>query len=298
MYTLYEAALDGSLESGIVVDRKEIGQMRNRYRGAVIATCAAAGMVVCLAASQAAAQSSYRAARTTDGTPDLNGIWQTIGTAHWDLQDHPAYPGLPIGGAIGAVPPGQGVVVGNEIPYQDWALKQKQENFENRLTEDPEAKCYMPGVPRATYLPYPFQIIQGTEKMLIAYGYAEAVRTIHMDKDNPEPPPIDSWMGRSHGRWDGETLIVDVVGFNGQAWLDRAGNFHSDALRVTERYTPISANALMYEATLEDENVYTRPWTIKFPLYRRLEENARLLEFKCVEFSEELLYGHLRKDAP
>jgi len=271
--------------------------MQNRYQGAVIGTFAAAGMILCLTASQTAAQSSYRAARTTDGNPDLNGIWQAIGTAHWNVQDHPAYPGLPIGGATGAVPPGQGIVVGDEIPYQDWALKQKQENFENRLTEDPEVKCYMPGVPRATYLPYPFQIIQGAEKMLIAYGYAETVRTIHLDKDNPEPPPIDSWMGRSHGRWDGETLVVDVVGFNGQAWLDRAGNFHSDALRVTERYTPISANALMYEATLEDENVYTRPWTIKFPLYRRLEENARLIEFKCVEFSEELLYGHLRKVA-
>ena len=267
--------------------------MQNRFRAA--ATAAATGVVLLLAASPGAGQSDYQPAMTTDGVPDLNGIWQTIGTAHWDIQDHPAYEGLPVGGAIGAVPPGQGIVVGNEIPYQDWAVKQKMENFENRLTEDPEAKCYMPGVPRATYLPYPFQIVQGTEKILIAYGYAEAVRTIHMDKDNPEPAPIDSWMGRSHGVWDGNTLVVDVAGFNGQAWLDRAGNFHSEALRVTERYTPISANAMMYEATLEDENVYTRPWTIRFPLYRRLEDNARLLEFKCVEFSEELLYGHLRK---
>lgn len=271
--------------------------MRNRYRGGAMVTAVAAGVVLFLTASQSASQSSgYQAARTADGVPDLNGIWQSIGTAHWDIQDHAAYEGLQVGGAIGAVPPGQGIVVGNEIPYQDWAVKQRQENFENRLTEDPEAKCYLPGVPRATYLPHPFQIIQGTEKMLVAYGFAEAVRTIHLDKDNPEPAPIDSWMGRSHGRWDGDTLVVDVAGFNGQAWLDRAGNFHSDALKVTERYTPIGPNALMYEATLEDENVYTRPWTIRLPLYRRLEENARLLEFKCIEFSEELLYGHLRKE--
>ena len=270
--------------------------MQKRFRGAVPAA-AVAGAVVLLTAGLAAGQSStYTAPRTADGVPDLNGIWQAIGTAHWDIQDHPAYPGLPVGGAIGAVPPGQGIVVGNEIPYQDWALEQKQTNFENRLTEDPEAKCYMPGVPRATYLPYPFQIVQGTDKILIAYGYAETVRTIHMDKDEPEPPPIDSWMGRSHGRWDGETLVVDVEGFNGEAWLDRAGNFHSAALRVQERYTPISPNAMMYEATLEDENVYTRPWTVRLPLYRRLEENARLIEFKCIEFSEELLYGHLRRE--
>ena len=271
--------------------------MRTGYRGAVLTVAAVAGAVLLMTASQTAGQSSdYRAPRTSDGVPDLNGIWQAIGTAHWNLQDHAAYEGLPGGGALGAVPPGQGVVVGNDIPYQDWAVTQKQENFDNRLTEDPEAKCYLPGVPRATYLPYPFQIVQGTEKILIAYGYAEAMRTIHMDKDDPEPPPIDSWMGRSHGSWDGETLVVDVQGFNGQAWLDRAGNFHSEALRVEERYTPIGPNAMMYEATLTDDNVFTRPWTIRLPLYRRLEEDARLIEFKCVEFSEELLYGHLRRE--
>jgi len=269
--------------------------MRIGYR---VAVSAAASAVLLMGASQAAAQGTdYRAPRTSDGVPDLNGIWQAIGTAHWDLQDHPAYEGLPGGGAIGAVPPGQGVVVGNDIPYQDWALEQKQENFENRLTEDPEAKCYLPGVPRATYMPYPFQIVQGTEKILIAYGYAEAVRTIHMDKENPEAPPLDSWMGRSHGHWEGETLVVDAQGFNGEQWLDRAGNFHSTSLRVTERYTPIGPNALMYEATLEDPDVYTRPWTIRLPLYRRLEPNARLIEYKCIEFSEELLYGHLRRGA-
>ncbi len=272
--------------------------MQNRYRGTAITACFVVGVVLFLTVGQALGQSStYQAERTTDGKPNLNGIWQTMNTANWDLQDHPAYPGLPIGGAIGAVPPGQGVVVGNDIPYQDWAMEQKDKNFTNRLTEDPEAKCYLPGVPRATYMPYPFQIIQGTEKMLIAYGYAEAVRTVHLDKENPEPAPIDSWMGRSHGTWDGETLVVEVAGFNGEAWLDRAGNFHGSGLRVTERYTPISPNALMYEATLEDSDVYTRPWTIKMPLYRRLEENARLVEYKCIEFSEELLYGHLRKES-
>jgi len=218
-----------------------------------------------------------------------------IGTAHWNLEDHPASAGPPELGAIGAVPPGKGVVVGGEIPYQQWALEQRQQNFADRYSGDPEAKCFLPGVPRATYLPYPLQILQGSGKIMIVYGVAEANRTIHMDKKTPEPAPIDSWMGRSHGRWEGDTLVVDIAGFNGQAWLDRAGNFASDTLVVEERYTPMSANALLYEATLEDPNVFTEPWKISMPLYRRLEEDAEVLAFKCVEFSEELLYGHLRK---
>ena len=133
----------------------------------------------------------------------------------------------------------------------------------------------MPGVPRATYMPYPFQIIQGTGKIQIVYGFAEANRTIHMDKPKPEPAPIDSWMGRSHGRWDGDTLVVDAAGFNGQAWLDRAGNYASDTLRVVERYTPTGANSINYEATLEDKNVFTKPWKITMPLYRARRRTRR-----------------------
>ena len=234
--------------------------------------------------------------RAWDGHPDLNGVWQAIGTANWDLEDHPAGPGHPDLGAVGATPPGQGVVEGGEIPYRAEARQQKQENFKNRMTNDPEAKCFLPGVPRATYLPHPFQIIQGNQKIQIIYGFAEANRTIHMDKDNPEPQPIDSWMGRSHGRWDGDTLVVDAQGFTGEAWFDRAGNYASAALRVEERYTPMGRNALRYEATITDDTVFTRPWKISMPLYRRLEDNARVLEFKCVEYSEDLIYGHLRRE--
>ena len=235
--------------------------------------------------------------RAWDGHPDLNGVWQAIGTAHWNLEDHPASAGHPDLGAIGATPPGQGVVVDGEIPYLPEAREQRDRNFENRMTADPEAKCFLPGVPRATYLPHPFQIIQGDRKIMIVYGFAEANRTIHMDKDNPEPPPIDSWMGRSHGRWEGDTLVVEAGGFNGQAWFDRAGNFASSALRVEERYTPLGRNALQYEATIRDPTVFGRPWKIRLPLYRRLEENARVLEFKCVEYAEDLMYGHLRRNS-
>ena len=268
--------------------------MSDRLRRVLVAV-AALFAVVSLAVSPVAAQTAA-VSRAFDGHPDLNGVWQAIGTAHWDIQDHPASAGPTDFGAIGATPPGQGVVVGNEIPYQPQALEQKQQNFENRWTDDPEIKCFMPGVPRATYLPYPFRIIQGDKKIMMVYGFAEANRTIHMDKENPEQAPIDTWMGRSHGQWDGDTLVVDVHGFNGQAWFDRAGNHASYALVVRERYTPMGPNAIMYEATMEDPNTFTAPWTIRLPLYRRLEENAQVLEFKCVEYSEDLLYGHLRRE--
>ena len=261
-------------------------------RALPVALCVAVGIL--LAAGTASAQSGDPA-RTWDDRPDLNGVWQTMSTANWNLEDHPAGPGHPDLGAIGATPPGQGVVVGGEIPYTDEARQQRDENFANRMSNDPEAKCFMPGVPRATYLPYPLQIIQGDRKILLIYGFSDANRTVHMDLE-PEPAPIDSWMGRSFGRWEGDTLVVDAEGFNGEAWLDRAGNFTSSALRVEERYTPLGPNVLRYEATLEDPNVFTRPWQISLLLYRRLEENARVLPFKCVEFSEDLLYGHLRRE--
>jgi hypothetical protein len=267
--------------------------MKKRYRQ-LLASAAALSVLTIVAPTPALAQGE--GPRAFDGHPDLNGVWQAIGTAHWDLQDHPASAGPVDTGALGAIPPGQGVVVGNTIPYTPAALAQKQQNFENRWTDDPEIKCFMPGVPRATYLPHPFRIIQGDKKIMMVYGFAEANRTVHMDKANPERAPIDSWMGRSHGAWDGDTLVVDAEGFNGESWFDRAGNHASYALKVQERYTPMGANAIMYEATLEDPNTFTEPWTIRMPLYRRLDENAQVLEFKCVEFSEDLLYGHLRKE--
>lgn len=232
--------------------------------------------------------------RTPDGKPNLNGIWQVLTTANWDLEGHAAAAGpmIPLG-AIGAMPPGQGVVEGEEIPYKPEALATKKANFSNRLKLDPEVKCYLPGVPRATYMPFPFQIVQTPQFILISYEYANAARTIYM-KD-PGPAPIDSWMGQSVGHWEGDTLVVDVTGLNDQTWFDRAGDFHSDALHVVERYTLRGADTIMYEATIEDKNVFTKPWKISMPIYRRLEKNVQLMEFKCVEFVEELLYGQYRK---
>jgi hypothetical protein len=267
--------------------------MRNELRSAMIASFAA--VIVLLAAVPAVAQApAYRAPRTADGKPNLNGIWQALNTANWDLLGHTAAKG-PVSslGAVFSIPPGLGVVEGDEIPYLPGAVAQKKENQANWMKLDPEVKCYLPGVPRATYLPYPFQIVQSQQNILIAYEYAGAVRVINMGA--PTKAPGDSWMGWSNGRWEGETLVVDVTSLNDQTWFDRAGNFHSDALHVVERYTPRSADTLLYEATIEDPKVFARPWKISMPLDRRAEKNAKILEYKCVEFAEEMLYGHLRK---
>ena len=229
--------------------------------------------------------------------PDLNGIWMAMGSANWNIQDHAAQSGPSQFGALFAEPPGIGIVEGNEIPYKPEALKQKEENYAHRFTEDPEAKCYLPGVPRATYMPYPFQIVQTPQDILIAYEFAGAARTVHMNKPVPNPIDIalDSWMGYSSGSWDGRTLVIEASHFNDKTWFDRAGNFHSDALKVTERYTPDGPDGIMYQATIEDPQTFIRPWKINVLLYRVRDKNAALLDFKCVEFSEDMLYEHLYK---
>jgi hypothetical protein len=272
--------------------------MRNPSRRAIIGL-AAVSAILSLAAKPAAGETTEsRKVRRTGGKPDFSGIWQALGSAHWDIESHAARPGPVISlGAAGAVPGGLGVVEGGAIPYQPWAAAKKKENAQNWLTADPEIKCYMPGVPRATYMPFPFQIVQTPKHILMTYEFSNASRIIYMDNPNLESP-ADSWMGLSRGRWEGETLVVDVTSFNDQTWFDRAGNFHSDALHVVERYSAISPDALLYEATIEDPKVFTRPWKMSMPLYRRLDKNVQLLEFKCVEFVEELMYGHLRKKAP
>jgi hypothetical protein len=248
------------------------------------------------ATGQTASRPPYKAPRTSDGRPNLNGLWQAMTPSTWDIQDHAAKPSPVIAmGALGAIPAGIGIVEGGEIPYQSWAAAKQKENATNWLSLDPVVKCNMPGVPRANYMPFPFQIVQTPGDILIAYEFASATRTIYMN--SKEESPVDNWMGWSRGRWEGETLVVDVTAFTGQTWFDSAGNFHSEALHVVERYTPIGPDHLQYEATIEDPKVFTRPWKVRFPLYRRIEPQIQLLEFKCVEFVEELLYGHLRKQA-
>jgi len=283
--------------------------MPSRLKGpAVLIASVTIGAVFCLTAIRTTGQAP-RTLRTQDGTPNLNGIWQATTTANWDLLAHtmrPAvaqpgvYPDVPVLaapvlalGSVGGVPPGPGVVEGNVIPYKPEAAAKKKENAEHWLDRDPEVRCYMPGIPRAMYMPYPFQITQGRNKIEMSFEFAGASRTIHLDQ--VDPPPADTWMGHSVGHWEGNTLVVDVSHFNDRTWFSRSGDFHSDALHVVERFTPIGPDALRYEATLEDKNVFTRPWKMKMVLYRQLEENAQLMEYKCVELVEETFLGHLRK---
>jgi hypothetical protein len=195
---------------------------------------------------------------------------------------------------MGWVPAGLGVVEGEEIPYQPWAAARQQENLEHWMDRDPELKCFQPGVPRAMYMPYPFQIVQSNTKVNMVFEFANTERTIHLN--NMEPHPNTGYMGYSVGRWEGDTLVVDSSQFTDATWFDRAGNFHSEDLKLVERFTPMGRDAIRYEATIEDPQVFTRPWKISMPLYRRLEPNAQLLEFRCVEMVEELMYGHLRKE--
>ena len=294
--------------------------MRNRviYGGSIVtAVLATAAVTAVITASMTGASGQGQAgatARTADGRPDFSGIWQANNEAHWDLEAHAARPGMvtqpgaypfdfvevpaaPVLalGAAGGVPGSLGVVEGDgRIPYTPEARAVKDENAANWIDRDPELKCYLPGIPRAMYMPYPFQIVQSTNKIQMAFAFTSTARTIHLD--DVEPPPDWTYMGHSVGRWEGDTLVVEVTEFNGRNWFDRAGNFHSEALRLEERFTPISADAIHYEVTIEDPNTFTGPWTISMPLYRRLEENMQLLEYRCIEFVEEFLYGHVRKE--
>jgi hypothetical protein len=289
--------------------------MTIRLSGSIASLIIAAALVsiaVSLSVTKTAGQ-DVRGGRVA-GHPNFSGIWQANNEAHWDLEAHEARPGavtqpgaysfeyarVPAApvvalGAAAGVPASLGVVQGDgEIPYTPEALAMKKGNAEHWLDRDPELKCYLPGIPRAMYMPYPFEITQSTNKIHMGYAFATTARTIHLDQ--VDPPPTDTWMGHSVGRWDGDTLVVDVRNFNDKTWFDRAGNFHSDAMHLVERFTLMTPDVIQYEVTIEDPKVFTRPWRIAMPLYRRVEPNMQLLEYRCTEFAEEFLYGHVRKE--
>jgi hypothetical protein len=289
--------------------------MRIRLNASMVAVAAAAA-VVGAAISASVTQSAGAPARPGDiaGRPNFSGIWQANNEAHWDVQAHAARPGAVMQpgvypfeyaqvaaapvvalGAAAGVPASLGVVQEDgEIPYTPEALAIKKQNAEHWIDRDPELKCYLPGIPRAMYMPYPFEITQSTNKIHMAYAFATTARTIHFDE--VDPPPADTWMGHSVGRWDGNTLVVDVTNFNDKTWFDRAGNFHSEALHLVERFTLATPDVIQYEVTIEDPKVFTRPWRISMPIYRRMEPNIQLLEYRCTEFAEEFLYGHIRNE--
>ena len=231
-------------------------------------------MTLALGEGGAAAQN---VARMPDGKPDFSGIWQVTNSANESIEFHRATK------EVGA---SRGVVEGDEIPYRPGAIKKREQNFQNRLTEDPESKCFLPGVPRALYLPYPFQIVHTSQQVTMLFEYEHVVRDIFLNSAHP-PGKIEWSMGDSRGHWEGDTLVIDVVDFNDQTWFDRAGNYHSDALHVVERLTPIDATHINYEATIEDPKVFTRPWKMSMPLYRRIEPRLELLERECYVWEAE-----------
>ncbi len=272
-----------------------MGSKKPVLRSAGVMTAAAAACFFAAMVPGQAQAPAYKAPRTKEGLPNLNGIWQAMTTANWDLRAHAASQGPVLSlGAEFSVPPGPGVIEGDgQIPYLPEAAEQQKKNFADRLNLDPEVKCYMPGIPRAVYMPYPFQIIVSPKTVMIAYEFASAVREVNMGK--PTEAPADSWMGWSSGHWEGDTLVVTVTDQIEKTWFDRVGDFHSDSLKVTERYTPRGPDTMMYEATIEDPKTFSRPWKISLPLYRHVEKNAQLMEYKCSEFAEDVLYGKYRK---
>ena len=294
--------------------------MKIRFRGSTVVTALAAatvGAFISVAVTSTASQSQDQAPRpaeTPNGRPNFNGVWQANNEAHWDLEAHearagmvtqpgvyeyeyaevPAAPVLALGAAAG-VPGSLGVVQGDgRIPYTAEALSIKQENAANWIDRDPELKCYLPGIPRAMYMPYPFQIVQSDDKIHMTFGFSNAARVIHLD--TVDLPPDYTYMGHSLGRWEGDTLVVDVTEFNGRNWFDRAGNFHSEALQLTERFSQMTPDVIWYEVTMTDPQTFTEPWTIGMPIYRRMDPNATVLDYPCIEFAEEFMYGHLRRE--
>jgi hypothetical protein len=303
--------------------------MRSQLRGSIAPLGAAAVVAVLLlwggtASVEAQAPAAYTPALTADGHPDLNGFWQAITTANWDIEEHApeVAPHETLVGAWLAKPPGFGVVEGGPIPYNAAGLARKQKYLENRLkpdplppnTEpydysDPEAKCFHPGVPRGTYMQHPFQIVQSHNypKIFMAYTFGgSSLRVINLDRTFPEAAGTNNptellenyvYQGQSIGRWVGNTLEVETRYFNTEVWLDRTGNFYGENALVTERYTPTSPFHMTYEVTIDDPETFTRPWKMSLPLYKLVDPSSKLhiLEFNCVPLTDEFAYGQFKK---
>jgi hypothetical protein len=257
--------------------------MHTHYLATITAIALTSALIAAPARTPAPRQSLPR---TADGKPNLDGIWQASSTAAADLEDHAAGYNMPAG---------RSVVAGGEIPYQPWAAAKKAENFQNRGKDDPLAQCYMPGVPRIMYLDFPFQIFQTPQAIAIAFEWSLDYRLIYTDGSPHTKNDLDSWMGDSRGRWDGDTLVVDVTSNNDKTWFDMAGDFHSEALHVVERFRMTGPDTIQYDATIDDAKVFTKPWTISISLHRRTDRD-RLFEYSCQAEAEEASGAFTRED--
>jgi hypothetical protein len=253
----------------------------DRLRQGVFVACLLASSVFFVSSLASAAGAPQPAAaqakaipRTAAGKPDFSGFWQAMNTANYDI--------LPRSASKDG-PAGLGVVEGGVLPYTAAGLAKKKENQLKREELDTEAKCYLPGVPRIMYMPFPFQIVQTPALVMMLFEYVHAVRNIYIDKPHPRGP-IEWWMGDSRAKWEGDTLVVDVVHFNADTWFDRAGNHHSEEMHVVERYSFMDADHINYSATIEDPKVFTKPWKMNMVLYRHKEPNFQLLDYECYAF--------------
>jgi hypothetical protein len=231
-------------------------------------------LLISTLAATGAGAAGAKIPRLANGKPDFSGIWQTTSAADYDLEPHST--------RLDA-PPGAGVVAGNVIPYLPQALEQTKKNFEVRQSADPRLKCWTLGIPRGIYYPEPFQIFQRARDLTLVFEFGHSVRTIntngtlHPTEENAN----EFWLGDSRGHWEGDTLVVDVTDFNDETWLDRAGDFHSEALHVVEKWTFLDSNTIEYQARMEDPNVFSRPWDLEVLLYRHREKNFQLIENYC-----------------
>jgi hypothetical protein len=269
-----------SAPAGGAPNDQEVALSRSGVIATVVAILVAAAAlplaVRLLSPSSGTGSASGSIPRTADGRPNLQGIWQVRNRASYDLEDHAARHGMPAG---------RSVVDGGTIPYQPWAAKKRQELTASRRTSDPLASCYQPGVPRIMYMEHPFHIFQTPDHIGITFEWSQVYRLIHTNGSAPAQG-IEFWMGDSRGRWDRDTLVVTVTNHNDRTWFDMAGNFHSSAMRVTEHFSLLDADTLQYEATIDDPKVFTKPWTIRMPIYRH-KDMDRILEYQCQAEGEE-----------
>jgi hypothetical protein len=242
-------------------------------------------MVLSLIPASAFAQAGSAVPRGPDGKPDLTGVWQGGSTLRGSWDD--ANAGFGVGGS-GKNPDAPPVVGSNErpagregAPYQDWAAKKVVESFNKRAIDDPTALCLPPGVPRSVMLGlFPQKIVQTPKEIVVLYEYMHTFRMIPLNAKHPDDV-LASYMGDSVGHWEGDTLVVDVIGFNDKTWLAGTGTFHSEALHITERYTRVDRDRINYEVTMDDPKVFTKPWTLTSSLM--LREGTRVQEYVCVE---------------
>jgi len=226
----------------------------------IIRTLLMISLTLSFAAAVSVGGQSYKPPRTSEGLPDLQGIWEAHNAADADIQKF--------------------LVGGGALPYTPKAAKQKAENARNAKKTDPLSHCFLAGVPRTMYLHHPFQLFEGTGYALITSEYAHTFRYVPMD-GRPHIKGLDSWMGDARGKWDGDTLVVDTTDFGDGTWFDSAGNFHSRDLHVIERFTRTGPDVLTYEATIEDPKTFTKPFTIRMTLNRHTEKNFQIREYEC-----------------